>query len=242
MQIWPAIDIRGGKCVRLVQGDYDREIVFGDEPAEVAQRLVGEGADRLHVVDLDGARRGRPENWSCIESIVRVTGIPCQLGGGIRDEQSIRRGLDVGIWRFVVGTRAVQDPAWFQRVCSDFPEQLALGIDARDGLVATDGWERTSTIAAADLVKEFKDLPIGAVIFTDIMSDGMLSGPNIASLTRFLDAVDRPVIASGGVSSKADVERLSTLPLAGCIIGRALYEGKLTLAEALAAAGQATLK
>jgi phosphoribosylformimino-5-aminoimidazole carboxamide ribotide isomerase len=236
MQIWPAIDLRGGKCVRLQQGDYDRETVFGDDPAAMARHWVGQGAECLHLVDLDGARDGRPANLESVRAIVAAVGVPCELGGGIRDEAAIDELLDLGLERLVIGTRALKEPDWFRDVCRRFPGRLALGLDARHGRVATDGWLATSDVAATDLAKQMADLPLAAIIYTDIAADGMLAGPNLAAQAEMQRAVSAPVIASGGVSTAADVAALAAVPMAGCIIGRALYEGTLSLRDALSAA------
>ncbi len=237
MQIWPAIDLRGGKCVRLMQGDYDRETVFGDDPAEMARRWVDEGARHLHLVDLDGARDGRLANREAVASILSAVQIPCEIGGGIRDDESIRALLDLGLDRLVIGTKAIKEPDWFRDVCRRYPGKLALGIDARNGRVATDGWLETSDLAATDLARQFSQEPIAAIIYTDIAKDGMLSGPNFAAMKEMKDATILPVIASGGVTTADDVKQLAKIELAGCIIGRTLYEGRLTLHDALAAAG-----
>jgi len=236
MQIWPAIDLRGGKCVRLRQGDYSRETVYGDDPAEVARRWVAEGATCLHLVDLDGARDGAIVNLKAIEAIVSAARVPCELGGGVRDKASIERLIDAGLSRLVIGTRALKEPDWFRAVARRFPRQLALGIDAKQGLVATDGWLETSTQPAIDLAQQFAAEPIAAIIYTDIARDGMLAGPNLPAMKEMNDAVDIDVIASGGVTNVDDVRNLAAIGMAGCIIGRALYEGTLSLADALAAA------
>jgi phosphoribosylformimino-5-aminoimidazole carboxamide ribotide isomerase len=238
MQIWPAIDIRGGKCVRLRQGDYQRETVFGDDPPAMARHWVDAGASRLHLVDLDGARGGQVVNWASAEAIMRAVTVPCQWGGGVRDEQTLARLLGLGIERVVLGTSALQRPDWFRAMCGQFPGRVALGIDARGGRVATSGWLETSERRAIDLAKTFAGEPLAAIIYTDIESDGMLAGPNFAALQEMAASVEVPVIASGGVTSAADVSRLATLGLGGAIIGRALYEGTLKLADALAAAGR----
>jgi phosphoribosylformimino-5-aminoimidazole carboxamide ribotide isomerase len=236
MQIWPAIDLRGGKCVRLRQGDYQRETVYGDDPAEMARRWVSEGAACLHLVDLDGARDGAAANLEAVEAIVAAANVPCELGGGIRDEATIERLLGLGLTRLVIGTRALKEPDWFRAVARRFPGQLALGIDAKGGLVATDGWLKTSTTSAIELARQFAGEPLAAIIYTDIARDGMLQGPNFEAMAHMNDAVDVEVIASGGVTTAEDVRRLAAIGMSGCIVGRALYEGTLTLAQALAAA------
>jgi phosphoribosylformimino-5-aminoimidazole carboxamide ribotide isomerase len=235
MQIWPAIDLRGGKCVRLQQGDYGRETVFGDDPAAMARHWVDQGGEFLHLVDLDGARAGQVANWPSIEAIVRAVDVPCEVGGGVRDEATIRRLLDVGIARVVIGTLALKQPDWFRQMCRKFPDRLALGLDAREGMVATEGWLETSHVSAIELAQAFADQPIAALIYTDIATDGMLAGPNVGALAEMVQAVDLPVIASGGVTTAQDVARLVEADVAGCIIGRALYEGTLNLSDALAA-------
>lgn len=235
MQIWPAIDLRGGKCVRLQQGDYQRETVFGDDPAAMARHWIDQGGHYLHLVDLDGARTGQVTNWPSIQAIVRAVNVPCELGGGVRDEQTIRRLLDEGVSRVVIGTLALKQPDWFRQMCRAFPGRLALGLDARDGRVATEGWLETSHVTAIELARSFAREPMAALIYTDIATDGMLSGPNVPALAEMVGAVDLPVIASGGVTTAGDVARLAEANVAGCIIGRALYEGTLNLSDALAA-------
>ena len=182
MQIWPAIDLRGGNCVRLEQGDYQRETVFGDDPAAMARHWVAEGRDCLHLVDLDGARDGRPTNLPAIEKILAAVDVPCELGGGIRDEQTVRQLLAAGLSRLVIGTLRLVEPEWFRRLCREVPDRLVLGIDARDGQVATDGWLRTSGVSATELAREFSDEPLAAIIYTDIATDGMLCGPNLTAM------------------------------------------------------------
>lgn len=236
MEIWPAIDLRGGNCVRLLQGDYSRETVFGDDPTAMACRWVAEGAQCLHLVDLDGARDGRSVNRAAIEAIVRAVEVPCELGGGIRDLQTIQQMLDLGLTRLVIGTKALKDPSWFRDMCRTFPGRLAVGIDARDGRVATDGWLSTSDVAAVELAREISREPIAAIIYTDIARDGMMSGPNLGAMEEMQRAVEIPIVASGGVTTADDVRHLAEQGLAGCIIGRTLYEGRLSLASALAAA------
>lgn len=236
MEVWPAIDLRGGKCVRLQQGDYGRETVFGDDPVAMARHWVAQGGQCLHLVDLDGARDGLPVNWALVGRMVQASGVPCELGGGIRNEEAIRSLLELGLSRVVIGTLAVRQPDWFREMCRKFPGRLVLGIDARNGKVATDGWLETSEADAIDVARQFEAEPIAAIVYTDIATDGMMAGPNVAAMGRMQSAVSKPVVASGGVSCAADVGQLAAAGLAGCIIGRALYEGALTLPEALQAA------
>ena len=237
VEIWPAIDIRGGKCVRLRQGDYGRETVFGDDPAAMARHWVKLGATCLHLVDLDGAKEGRPVNLASVERIATTSGVPCELGGGIRDEATIVALMEMGLARLVIGTLALKQPDWFRQMCRQFPGKLVLGIDARGGMVATEGWLETSATSAIALAQQFAGEPIAAVVYTDIATDGMMAGPNVAEMSAMQRAVEWPVVASGGVTTKEDVARLAAESLAGCIIGRALYEGTITLPEALAAGG-----
>ena len=238
MQIWPAIDLRNGKCVRLEQGDYSRETVFGDDPAAIARRWVDAGADRLHLVDLDAARDGTLRNRESVRAICGEVGVPCQLGGGVRDELAIEGLLELGVDRLVVGTAALKRPDWFRKMCQKYPHRLVLGIDARDGYVATDGWTETTCQTALDVALRFAAEPVAAIVFTDIATDGMLGGPNVAAMARMQQSVDLPVIASGGITTAGDVAGLAAVPMAGCIIGRALYEGTLSLQDALAAAAE----
>jgi phosphoribosylformimino-5-aminoimidazole carboxamide ribotide isomerase len=235
MLIFPAIDLRGGQCVRLRQGDYAQETVFGADPVAMARRWVRQGAVWLHLVDLDGARQGQPVNGDVIQQIVQATAVPCQLGGGLRSEEHLAEALSWGVERVILGTRALQDPAWCEQMANAFPGQVALGIDARNGLVATEGWVNVSTRTALDLGRHCAAWPLAALIYTDISKDGMLEGPNVEATAELADAVaPLPVIASGGVTSLDDVARLARRRLAGCIIGRALYEDRISLPEVLA--------
>jgi phosphoribosylformimino-5-aminoimidazole carboxamide ribotide isomerase len=239
MQIWPAIDLRGGKCVRLRQGDYQQETVFADDPAAVARQFVSQGARHLHIVDLEGAREGLPVNLPSVQAILDAVDIECELGGGIRDEQSVSELLEFGLSRLVIGTSALTDPDGFREMCRKYPGKLVLGIDARDGRVATEGWLQTSDMGAIDMARQFVEEPLAAIIYTDIATDGMLRGPNVTAMAVMQEAVNIPVIASGGVTTAADVAQLADAGLAGCIIGRALYVGTLSLEDALRAAQSA---
>lgn len=234
MLILPAIDLRGGQCVRLQQGDYARETVFGADPAAQARRWVEQGAKYLHLVDLDGARDGRPINGAAVQAIVAAAGVPCQLGGGIRTEEHLTEVLSWGVTRVILGTRALKDRTWLEQVCRRYPNQVVLGLDARNGRVATDGWLQESSVTALDLAREVASWPLAAIVYTDISKDGMLAGPNFAATAEMAAAVPIPVIASGGVTTAEDVYRLAELKVAGCIIGRALYEGRIDLPTVLA--------
>lgn len=220
-----------------MQGDFDRETIYGDDPATMARQWVDAGAERLHLVDLDGARKGTAGNRESVRAIIEAVGVPCQLGGGIRSEQSIHELLELGVSRLIVGTLGVKDPEWFGQMCRAYPGKLALGIDARDGMVATDGWESTSQRSAVELAQEMAKLPLGAIIYTDIARDGMLTGANVDALAEMISAVDVPIIASGGIGSAADIAAVADIPAAGCIVGKALYEGTVSMKEALAACG-----
>jgi phosphoribosylformimino-5-aminoimidazole carboxamide ribotide isomerase len=237
VQILPAIDLRGGRCVRLRQGDYAQETVFSDDPAAMARRWVEAGAAFLHLVDLDGAKEGRPVNGASVRAIVEAASVPCQLGGGLRTEADIATALSWGVHRVVLGTRALQEPGWLEAVSRRWPGQVVLGIDARDGMVATHGWLEVSQRPALELARQCSGWPLAALVYTDISRDGMLAGPNLDALAEMAAAVPLPVIASGGVTSLDDVRALARRGLAGCIIGRALYEGHIDLKEAIRIAG-----
>jgi phosphoribosylformimino-5-aminoimidazole carboxamide ribotide isomerase len=236
MQIWPAIDLRGGRCVRLQQGDYDRETVFDDDPAAAAKKWVNQGAGYLHLVDLDGARDGQVANREAVREILNAIDVPCELGGGIRNDQTVRDWLEAGISRVVIGTRALKDVDWFRRMCNEFPQRIALGLDARSGRLATDGWLKTSELNAVEFATQVQQEPIAAIIYTDIAKDGMMMGPNLEAIAEMQEAVETPVIASGGVATVDDVRRLAEIGVTGCIVGRALYDNKLTIADAIEAA------
>lgn len=238
MELWPAIDLRGGKCVRLLQGDYARETVFGDDPLAMARQFVAGGARRLHIVDLDGAKAGTPVQAELVRRMVVAAGVPCQLGGGIRTLETAAAYLDAGVGRVVVGSVAIEDPALLQRLAETFPGRIVLGLDARGGRVAVRGWLDTSDVLAVDVARRHAGLPLAAVVYTDIATDGTLAGPNLESLAEMVAAVRLPVVASGGISSADDIRRVAALGAAGCIVGRALYDRAVTLTEAVAAAGE----
>jgi len=229
MLIYPAIDLHNGRCVRLRQGDYSRETVFSDDPVAVARRWVELGADRLHVVDLDGAKTGKPVNGAVIRKIAEASGVPVQLGGGLRNEDHLAAAFDAGVRWVVLGTRALQDPAWIRSVAARYPNRIVLGLDAKDGFVATEGWLSVSRVKAVDLAGQVSGAPLAAVVYTDIATDGMMGGPNFAALAEMQAAVTLPVIASGGICTVDHVRQLMETRIPGCIIGRALYEGSVEL-------------
>jgi len=235
MHVIPAIDLRAGQVVRLLQGQYDRQITYGDNPAEQAKQFHADGAQWLHVVDLDGAKAGKPVNTGTIASIVALGLLKVEVGGGIRDEASIRQLLDMGVTRVIIGTKAVGDFEWFSEMARRFHGQIVLGLDARDSMVATHGWLQDSQQTVLEFAAQADKLPLAAIIYTDIAKDGMLSGPNIESTKRLVEAVRTPVIASGGVKELDDIRRLVPIGVAGVIAGRSLYEGTLNLHEAIAA-------
>ncbi|MBV9388303.1 MAG: 1-(5-phosphoribosyl)-5-[(5-phosphoribosylamino)methylideneamino]imidazole-4-carboxamide isomerase [Chroococcidiopsidaceae cyanobacterium CP_BM_ER_R8_30] len=240
MDVIPAIDLLEGRCVRLYQGDYARSQVFNDNPADVAKLWVEQGANSLHIVDLDGEKTGKVVNLSAIETIVQAVSVPIQLGGGLRDRYSVAQLLTLGVQRVILGTVAVEQPQIVAELCQEFPRQIVVGIDARDGRVATRGWLETSEIEATELAAQMQELGAAAIIYTDIHRDGTLSGPNLEALRELAAEVTIPVIASGGVSSITDLLSLLALePLGvtGVIVGRALYTGDISLKEALRAIG-----
>ena len=240
MEVIPAIDLLDGKCVRLYQGDYDRASIFNDNPVEVARQFAEEGATRLHVVDLDGAKAGKSVNLSVIEAIASAIEVPVQVGGGLRDRAGVVRLLETGVRRAILGTVAVEKPELVTELCNEFPQQIAIGIDARNGKVATRGWLETSEVAATDLAQRMAQQGAAAIIYTDIHRDGTLSGPNMNALRELAQAIEIPVIASGGVSSLTDLLSLlslESLGVTGAIVGRAIYTGDVSLTEAVRAVG-----
>jgi len=232
----PAVDIRGGRCVRLVQGRPDEETVYFDRPAEAAALWAGQGAELIHVVDLDGAFEGRPANFEAVAAIAREVAVPIEVGGGIRSDETVGRYLDAGVERVILGSRALREPAWLVALCGRFPGRIVAGIDARDGRVAVEGWAKTSEVEALGFARELDGMGLRAIIFTDVATDGAMRGPNLPALRRLLDAVRTPVVASGGIASLDDVRRVAALPVEGMIIGKALFEGAFTLQAAIEAA------
>ena len=235
MEILPAIDLKGGRCVRLLQGRADQETVYSDDPIATARHWVALGAERLHIVDLDGAFEGEPRHLDIAIRIAGEAGCKVELGGGIRTDETVAKALEGGIERVVVGTRALSSPGWLRDLARRWPGRIVAGIDARDGKVAVKGWTEVSEIDAIELGRQVAGFGVRAIIFTDIATDGMLTGPNIAAMRAMAEAVDVPVIASGGVSSIGDIRALAELPIEGIITGKALYDGRLDLAEAIRA-------
>jgi phosphoribosylformimino-5-aminoimidazole carboxamide ribotide isomerase len=240
MEIIPVVDIRGGRCVRLVQGDYDRETVFADDPAAAAWRWRVAGAKRLHVVDLDGAREGRAVNADSVWRILAAVDVPVQLGGGLRDLETIEGYLEAGVERVVLGTAAVKDQALLTSALARFPGRIVVGVDAREGVVVTEGWRDASGITASDLVKQLAGMGVPRVIYTDTLRDGTLTEPNLTTLEALLSAPEiraagLQIIYSGGVSTIDHLRGLAETSVEGAIVGRALYTGDIDLSEALAA-------
>jgi phosphoribosylformimino-5-aminoimidazole carboxamide ribotide isomerase len=235
MYLLPAIDLRGGKCVRLIQGDYARQINYEDDPVKQAKAFAAAGAEWVHVVDLDGAHQGAPVNTYSVAAIACESGLKVEVGGGIREECDIQELLNMDADRIIIGTKAISDFAWFSSMAHKFPHKLALGLDARGSKVATHGWTQETSHDLLVFAKHAAHLPIAAIIYTDISKDGMMAGPNIERTAALADAVNVPVIASGGVTTIDDIIALAKTKVAGAILGRALYEGKLDLAEAITA-------
>ena len=237
MILFPAIDLKNGEAVRLEQGDMARATVFNRDPAEQARLFAAQGFEYLHIVDLDGAFAGKPLNSAAVERILAMVKIPVQLGGGIRDRVRIEGWLDKGVARVIIGTAAVRDPALVKDAAKSFPGRVAVGLDARDGKVAVEGWAKSSELTALDIAQRFEDAGVAAIVYTDIARDGMLRGLNLDATVALADAVSIPVIASGGFAALDDVHALlapRAHRLAGAIVGRALYDGRLDAAAALA--------
>ena len=236
MIVIPAVDIKDGRCVRLIQGRKGSETVYSDDPAAMATKWVTAGAECLHVIDLDGAFEKGLRNASAIEKIVSHVSIPVQVGGGIRNLETVQHLLGIGVSRVIIGTEAIRNPTFVENCCRRYPGKIVVGIDARNGQVLIEGWTETTGVSATDLAKRFEDCGAAAINFTDIKRDGMLTGPNIAATAQLAKAVSVPVVASGGVSGIEDIKRLmsiSKLGIVGVIVGKALYSGNLDLAEAI---------
>lgn len=244
MIIIPAVDIKKGRCVRLFQGRMDKETVFSDNPAAMAKRWEDEGAEIIHVIDLDGAIKKSPQNLNSISKIIDSVNSHIQVGGGIRDKKTAGLLLDLGAERVIIGTEAIKNPNFVKDACKTFPGRIIVGIDARNGFVAIEGWTKTTKIKAVDLAKQFEDCGVAVINFTDIHRDGMQTGPNIDETRRLAEAVSIPVVASGGVSTIEDIKNLLPLKevgVVGIITGRALYSGSLNLKEAIEIAKEVTL-
>ncbi len=233
MYIIPAIDLIKGKCVRLIQGEYHRQITYQDDPVKQAKEFNSAGAQWLHIIDLDGAKIGRPVNTDSVAAIAALKQLKIELGGGIRDEEAVKQMLDIGVERVIIGTKAVSDFEWFGRVAEQFRGRIVLGLDARGSKVATHGWTQSSYQHLLEFAAEAAKLPLAAIIYTDIDRDGMMTGPNFERTKALVEAVEVPIIASGGVKEIADVKKLAELGVEAVIIGRSLYEGTLNLAEAI---------
>jgi len=236
MYIIPAIDLRDGKCVRLIQGQYDRQINYRDDPIEQARDFSADGAQWLHIVDLDGAKLGKPVNTDTISAIAELDLLKIEVGGGLRDEASIQQLLDIGVERVIIGTKAVQDFEWFSQMAIKFSSKIVLGLDARGSKVATHGWMEVSSLQLLEFATKAAKLPLAAIIYTDIARDGMMAGPNFERTKALVEAVDVPVVASGGVNTVEDIKKLVEFNPEAAIIGRSLYEGALKLVDAIEAA------
>lgn len=233
LTIYPAIDMRGGNCVRLLQGDYDKETIYGDSPFDMAKTFAADGAEWIHMVDLDGAKDGKRVNDSFVIEAAQQLNVKVQIGGGIRSEEDILHYLENGITRVIIGSIAVSNPAFAIEMIQKYGKQIVVGIDAKNGYVATHGWLNTSEVKAVELSKRFADAGAETFIFTDIATDGTLSGPNIAAVCEMAEVTGKNVVASGGVSSLADLRALNAEGVRGAIVGKALYENRFTLKEAL---------
>ena len=238
MELWPAIDLRGGCCVRLQQGDYGRETVFGEDPVKTVKQFVSSGSRRLHIVDLEGAKDGAAIQANLIGEMVAAAGVPCQVGGGIRSRKIIESYLEAGVSRLVIGSVAIEHPTLFAELAMAFPHTLVLGLDAREGKLASRGWIETSTQQAVEVAAKSAELPLAAIVYTDIARDGMLQGPNLPALEAMVQASPHPVVASGGIADADDLRAVAATGASGCIVGRALYDGGLTLSAAIEASGE----
>lgn len=235
MEIIPAIDLKDGRCVRLYQGDFAQQTVYGDDPVAMARRWVDLGATRLHVVDLDGARDGRPTNTAAVLAIVQAAGVPVQLGGGLRREEDVTAALALGVERVILGTAAVEQTDLVARLVARFGAQVTVGVDARDGMVATAGWTETADVRAVELVRHMADLGVARVVYTDISRDGTLTEPNFEALAELIWPGGPAVVASGGIATVEQLARLAALGAESAIVGKALYDGKIDLPAALRA-------
>ena len=233
MIIFPAIDMKDGKCVRLEQGLFDKVTVFGENPVEMAKKWESEGGEFLHLVDLDGAKDGVPKNLEIIKNICKNINIPIQLGGGIRSKETVKILLDAGVTRVIVGTMAINDMELLKELVDEYGERIVVSIDAKDGLVAVDGWVNVSEVDSIDLVRELETIGVKTIVYTDIAKDGMMEGPNFDIYKTLAENTNIDVIASGGVSSIENVKKLKTMDMYGAIIGRALYTGDIKLKDAL---------
>lgn len=234
MLIIPAIDIKKGRCVRLIQGDFNREIVYSEDPVKVAREWIKQGAERIHIVDLDGAAEGRPVNKGVIMDIIKVAeGVHIQIGGGIRTTDAVKELLNIGTAQVVIGTRALKSPDWIKDLCAMFPQRISIAIDIKNGNLASDGWKHTEDKPAIQFAKELSIYKLYSIIVTDINKDGMLNGPNFPLIKEVKAETALPVVASGGVSSISDIDELAKLSIHGVIIGKALYDGKINLTEAI---------
>ena len=238
MELWPAIDLRGGCCVRLQQGDYGRETVFGEDPVKTVKQFVSSGSRRLHIVDLEGAKDGAAIQANLIGEMVAAAGVPCQVGGGIRSRNIIEAYLEAGVSRLVIGSVAIEHPTLFAELAMAFPHTLVLGLDAREGKLASRGWIETSTQQAVEVAAKSAELPLAAIVYTDIARDGMLQGPNLPALEAMVQASPHPVVASGGIADADELRAVAATGASGCIVGRALYDGGLTLSAAIEASGE----
>jgi phosphoribosylformimino-5-aminoimidazole carboxamide ribotide isomerase len=233
MEIIPAIDIKNGRCVRLYQGDYNQETVFSDDPLAMARQWQAQGARKLHVIDLDGAASGQPKNLLIVESIVKQTGLPIQLGGGIRDEATVKKLLDIGIQRVILGTVAIEIPGLVKELCRKYKQAIIVSIDARDGFVATRGWKQNTEVLALKLAQDMSKLGVQRILYTDIKRDGTLTEPNYPAITDLLNKVKLKVIAAGGISAISHLQKLNKLGVEAVVVGKALYTGNINLREAL---------
>ena len=238
MYIIPAIDLIEGRCVRLIQGQYDKKINYESNPVRQAQKFIDDGAQWLHIVDLEGAKEGKPVNTETISAIAALGKLKIEVGGGLRNEDSVKQLLDIGVERAIIGTKAITDYAWFSEMAEKFRGHIVLGLDARGSKISTEGWLEDSSEPLLEFAKRAAQLPLAAIIYTDITKDGMMSGPNLERTKALVEAVDVPVVASGGVTTIEDINNVNEIGAAAAIVGRSLYEGTIDLKKAIEAAGQ----